>query len=274
MNATVLAEIGSWIAVHSSPFVFGNRSQVPQVANCYWTASRCRLGRWATALKMFDKDIELDSPDHDPWPAIEIVVQEILVSELLTRVFSAAMVTHDWNKESDELHGLAHSIHVGQIEARNRALRIMLKGQAKNETAFDRLNALRRRIERWTDLFLAQLPVCKNARSFAFDAERVSDFRLENRQSADGATAKRQQIFAASLAADLQNLSARYPANPALNRDIASGVLACFPADRFDSHGLPKSIRLIWMEQSQEETGILIQQLAELEAKGSGWRER
>ena len=45
--------------------------------------------------------------------AIEVVVQEILVSELLTRVWSTAMITHDTVKGGDELYGLAHGIHRG-----------------------------------------------------------------------------------------------------------------------------------------------------------------
>ena len=268
MKPQTLAEISSWIAVHAAPLAFGHDPQLPRVINRYWTASRCRLGRWTSALKMFEKDMELDDPYHDPWPAIEVVIQEIIISEMLTRIFGAAMVTHDWYNDSDELHGVVHGIQVGHIEVRNRAMRLILSGRADNEEAFDRMNRLRRRIERWTDLFLAQMPACEAAHTFAFEIERVEDFRMENEEAIPDIAAGRQQVFIASLAADLQNLSDAFPANPELNRDIASGVMACFPADRFDSNGIPKTIRQIWLEQSSHDTEDLVYQLEMLDADG------
>ena len=129
MHPSQLAELGSWVATHSGNLVYGEQDQPILVATSYWTASKLRIQRWVTALKMFEKDFEDANKGHDPWPALEIVIQEILVSELLTRVFSAAVLTHDWYHEKDEMHGLAHSIHVSHIEAKNRAIRIMLNGQ-------------------------------------------------------------------------------------------------------------------------------------------------
>ena len=265
MNAHTLAEIGSWIAVHSAALVQGEPPQQALAVKSYWTASKCRLQRWAGALKMFERDVELDNPEHDPWPAIEIVVQEIILSELLTRVFSAAMVAHDVYHKSDELRGLAHGVHIGHIEAKNRALRIMLKGQAANEAAFEQMNTLRRRIERWTDLFLAQLPVCQEIDQFAFNSARMKDFRLENRQSDTREQRRRQQVFTASLASDMKSLSVQFPANPELNRKIASGVFSCFSSDRFDSLGLPKSANLVWLEKAQLDTQMLVEHLIDVD---------
>ncbi len=216
---------------------------------------------------MFERDLLEKNPDHNPWPAIEIVVQEILISELLTRLFSAAMISHDFYQRSDELHGLAHGVHVGHIEAKNRALRIMLKGQSANEEAFDRMNALRRRIERWTDLFMAQLPVCEDGDQFAFDKGRLHDYRLENRQSNHEEKLHRQLAFVASLSSDLNSLATQFPANPELNRQVAAGVISCFPTDRFDSLGLPKSARMIWIEKAQLDTQMLMDDLMEFESQ-------
>jgi hypothetical protein len=178
----MLAELGSWVASFSSNLVFCKTEQPMMVGTHYWVSSQKRAERWFTALKMFEQDFKNPKVRHDPWPALEIVVQEILLSELLTRVWSAAVTTYDQCRESDELFGLAHSVHIRHQEAKNRALRILLSGQASNEAAFDRLNALRRRIERWTDLFLSQLPDLELASTFAFDESRMKDFGREGRE--------------------------------------------------------------------------------------------
>ena len=266
MHANQLAEIGSWVAIHSGNLVFGQPPQSLNTANEYWTASKCRLQRWITALKMFENDIANPSEGYDPWPAMETVVEEILVSEFLTRVWAASVLCHDQYHDSDELHGLAHSTFVSHIEARNRAVRLLLASQGSNEEAFDRINKLRRKLERWTDLFMAQLPNLLIAQQFGFNPERVADFYNERRQDAGPTVVRRQQVLLASFSADMNALS-NFSANPAFNRQIASGILRCFPTNRFDSTGLPKSARMLWMEKSQNDTQVLVDQLADFETK-------
>ena len=226
----------------------------------YWTASKVRINRWVTALKMFEDDISSNS-GHDPWPAMAIVVQEILVSEFMTRIWAATVLTHDWHRQSDEMHGLAHSVHISHLEARNRAIRVMLSSRPLNEKMFDKMNALRSRLERWTDLFLGQLPSAKQAATFGFDRARVADFHSEFSESVGPESSTQQKILMSSFALDLSRDSIEYAANPDTNREIAAGVLSCFPADRFDSFGLPKSVRSVWLEKSQCDTQVLVDHL-------------
>ena len=265
MHASLLAELGSWIAVYSSNLIFGDNEQPMLVGTNYWIASQTRSQRWMSALRMFEDDFKNQNVRHDPWPALEIVVQEILLSELLTRVWSATVTTYDVYHNADELHGLAHSVHIRHQEAKNRALRILLSGQATNEAAFDRMNALRRRIERWTDLFLSQLPDPKHAANFGFDASRITDYIGENREQLPSDFQMRQRVLAATFTTDLIRDVTSSSANPELNREIVSGVLACFPADRFDSYGLPKSLRTVWLEKSGNATAMLVDRLMSYE---------
>lgn len=267
MHASRLAELGSWVALNSGNLVYGAQDQPILVATSYWTASRKRIDRWVMALKMFENDFDDPTPGHHPWAALEILVQEILVSELLTRVWSATVLMHDWYHKADELHGLAHSIHLSHMEVKNRALRVMLRGQASDEDAFDRLNVLRRRIERWTDVFLGQLPFCDQAVAFGFDRKRVTDFHREQRETLGPEFQTRQRILASSFSADFARKQNPYVANPDLNHDVAAGVLACFPGDRFDSNGLPKSVQAIWLEKAHHDTQMLVDHLADFETR-------
>ena len=265
MHASLLAELGSWVTVNASNLVLGESDQPMLIGTHYWVASQKRAERWVAALKMFERDFKDPQVRHDPWPALEIVVQEILLSELLTRVWSAVVTTHDQHHDSDELFGFAHSVHIRHQEAKNRALRILLSGQATNEAAFDRLNALRRRIERWTDLFLSQLPNSEHASAFAFDPARLKDFGRENHEQTAEQFQMKQRVLAASFSTDLIRGVTANPANPELNREIVSGILACFPADRFDSCGMPKSLRTVWLEKSGDETSMLVDHLINFE---------
>lgn len=260
MHANQLAELGSWVATNAGTLVYGETEQPMLVLTNYWTASKVRINRWVTALKMFEEDVK-QPKGHDPWPALAIVVQEILVSEFMTRIWAATVLTHDWHRQTDEMQGLAHSVHISHLEAKNRAMRVMLAAKSLDKDTFDRMNVLRSRLERWTDLFLGQLPSAKQAATFAFDKNRVSDFHSEFSESIGRESATQQRILMSSFALDLARDSIEYAANPDINREIAAGVLSCFPADRFDSYGLPKSVRSVWLEKSQSDTQVLVDHL-------------
>jgi len=129
------------------------------------------------------------------------------------------------------------------------------------------MNAMRRRIERWTDLFLGQLPGASESAKFAFDRNRVIDFNDERIASVGHEHAIRQKILTASFGTDLLRDNIPFAANPDMNREIAAGILSCFPSDRFDSFGFPKSVRSIWLEKSQVDTQVLVDRLVDFEDK-------
>ena len=76
--------------------------------------------------RMFADDLERDDDQHNPWPAISIVAEEIILSEMLTRVWSAVITQKSSNDQQSEFASIAHSILIGHVEARNRAFRILL----------------------------------------------------------------------------------------------------------------------------------------------------
>lgn len=272
MHARQLAELASWVAIHSGNLIYGNQQQPIMVANHYWTASKIRVQRWLTTLKLFEQDIEdcrTGKASHLNWSAMEIVLQEIIVSEVLTRIWSAAVVAHDSYHRHDELHGLAQSVFLSHLEVKNRSYRLLLSIRADNEKLYDRMNVLRRRLERWTDLFLGQIPCGEQVCRFSFNPNRVKDFYQEQRQALGTEFENRQKVLAASFSADLLRDSVAHPANPDVNQKIAAGVLACFPSDRFDCHGLPKSIRLLWVEKAHQDTQMFLDHLIEYEVKVS-----
>ena len=265
MHATQLSELATWAAFNSHLIVHRSEALTADSCNQYWSQSKCRQARWMSALKLFEADLNDQDNNHDPWPAIEIVVQEIFLSEMLTRIWSAAMVAHDIHYEANELTGLAHSIHIGHLEAKNRAMRLLLNEDSTNPEIFDRLNWLRRKVERWTDLLLGQLPDTVAAQRFGFQPNRVKDFAEENASSEIQESNARRVLYAASLKEDLGKVTNKYSANPDINRRIASGLLACFPSDRFDSYGMPKSVQMMWLEKTTDETQLLLDNLSALD---------
>ena len=269
MHANQLSDLAAWIAVHSSIFVYGQSENTALDAKEYWARSKCRIAGWNSALRMFDNDLRHPENGHDPWPAFEIVAHEIIISEMLTRIMSAAFVIYDQYTNSNELKGIAHSLFVSHLETRNRAMRVLLAARAANEEAFDRCNRLRRQVERWTDLFLSRLEHSEKATGFAFDEKRLADFASERNVYNEEEFRKNQQLLKTSMRNNLESLTGKYAANPTLNAQIAAGALGCFANDRFDSYGLPKSSQMLWLEKSHYDAQVLVDELSEFEGTAS-----
>lgn len=265
MHAKQLAEIGGWLSICSTLFTRGGEPAESRDAMRYWAASKCRLQRWQAALKVFEDDLANPCEMHDPWHAIEVVIQEILISEMLTRVWTVLLIQHDRYFDHDEMQSIGHSVFIGHLEARNRAMRFLMHNRGANDKAYDRLEELRRRMERWTDLLLSRVSDLKLAKQFGFDEQRILDFAADRHLEDDARRSQMESLLLASLTASLHRGVSHWSANPDLNREIAAGILACIPSDRFDSEGLPKTMMLMQMEQTQHDTNDLVQALIDNE---------
>ena len=269
MHARELADIASWAAFNASQLVQDQESKAAVAAQRYWTSSKCRMQRWMRALKIFEDDVRYSHPDHDPWPAVRIVVEEILVSEVLARVWVAMMSNRNYFHAFEEMEAVAQNVYTSQIEARNRALHLILSAEEGGVGALASTNQLRRKLERWTDLLLGQLPDSQVAVRFAFDARRMVDFAEERQERSDSEGVHRTSLYIQGFQNDLLGATDRCAANPMINRDIASGIIGCFEADRFDSAGLPKAARSLWIDKHGSEAQLLVDQLVRLDIEAA-----
>ena len=266
MHAKELSSLASWAAFNSRNMIYGVQPQLIFATNKYWTNAKCRHQRWMMVLKMFELDLEEPLDDHDPLPAMEIVIEEIFLTEMLSRVWSAILVAHDRYHKTDELAGVAHSVHISHIEAKNRCMRLLLREELQDHPIVVRCNQMRKKIERWTDMLLGEVPDLDAASTFAFEAKRVEDFVRERLDSSEDSRKTRELFYSMALAKDLQRATSGCSANPEINRKVAAGVLACFPANRFDSAGLPKSVQALWIENVSEDTQMLINGLYDMDS--------
>src|SRR4030095_3674033 len=98
--------------------------------------------------------------DQPPWRAalacsrVRPVLEEILASELLTRIWTATAAAYDQARGDQNLGPVARSILNGHLEARRRLLTILADGRAIELSHAVDLNRFRRCVERWGDMLL------------------------------------------------------------------------------------------------------------------------
>ena len=208
----------------------------------YWSLSKARLHHWAEWIKSFTDQLHARPiPAHSVqlWTEVRPVLEEIFLAEICTRVWCATLAVVDHHQSSGELDPIGRSVFVGHLEARRRALRLLLFGRGLKSAPAAPLNRLRRDCERWADVLLANLVPSRIARQFAVDTNRVK--AMVTRGFAPVVSRRTYQRWSAQLVAlhfFLVSRAASTAACAELNAQIAAAILRCLPPASFDSCGI------------------------------------
>lgn len=272
MHCKELLELAAVVASRTATFLQSFDALPNSGLERYWTSSKCRFERWAEAMKQHQTDIRghqskarLDSF----WSRLKPSVEEILASEVLTRVWASLLCEHDSIRGVNEAGPVARSVFVGHLESRYRALNILLHGRGIPHEELIVLNRLRRQCERWTEVLLTFVSeFAGSAREFAFDRK---SFDGPSSFSTDAST---QEALTASLRASFHRREFGDTDNSDLNEQIASGVLCCLNAHLFVG-GPAVSPWLRRMYDTTDEATGWIQSLLETgdgRREAGGWR--
>jgi len=267
MHARELVDLAAVVAIHAPVLIRTAEEILEESAEGYWVASKCRLDRWGRSLKKLSKSIGTDfvKSDCGDHRAFRAILEEILAGEVLTRVWTAAMCAYDRSHGADRMEPVARSVLIGHMEARHRVLTILVSQSGLTAEEAMRLNALRRRSERWSDVLIGRLAAEHSVSEFAVDPDRARDFADDFAQQRDREGGRfAWPMLLASLRAAFQEWLEPESPNPDLNVRIAASILACFPPEVFDATGVMQSGWLLRISQiTSEAEGMLEELLAE-----------
>ena len=245
MHAHELADLAALAAVHARQLIAVDAATMDQALAAYWKASRCRLDRWCRSLALLTKHRE-----RPRWTPREIgTVEEILVSEILIRIVTAIAVAHDKQYNINESAPIARNILAAHVDVKRRAMALVVAPHRNSEQAEEFL-AVRRQVERWSDLLLAYLTPYVAVDEFAADPARVGDFAYDAREHLRSGTSSDMAVtmITAGLRSSFAPLSDSETPNADLNHEIATALVSTFAPDFFDSHG---HLRSAWLERIQ-----------------------
>lgn len=256
MHSLELAELASLLAFRA-PAIAALKPKVHEPSlTRYWVQSRTRLEQWHRALSEYGVLENAGRPVaiQNWWGDYEPMLEEVIVSDMLTRVFAALGRTLDIACEQREIEPVTHSVHLSHLEARNRVLQLLLFGRGGTVDQSTRLNRLRRAVERWTDRLLAPLITLDvKTNVYAVDAHRAFAYATEWQEDTDEVTRYASASLGQSaMRSTLLSRMHSQVAFPDANREVAQAVIGCLPRECFDSLGLLKSMRTTRLSQLRE----------------------
>lgn len=239
-----LAETAA-LASSRANLVIESSSGIPDLKlQDYWTNCRSRSCEWFRKLDTFASQLNSEpSENHQRiWQELEPLLNEIFVSEILTRVWAAVLMASDQRRDQKLAGPIARHTVTSHIQVRHRAMTLMIDGPQISLTELARVDRVRRKAERWTDLLLGHLILKYGVQELAFEPDRAIDFAQSQVREIVRATDEPVWEFVqVGIRLAFNGLASCNSPSENWNRGILRSVIGCFPRDMFDEYGLSKS---------------------------------
>lgn len=249
MNSRELVELAALVVSQAGDLLRADQPLDERVLQAYWSASKCRQQCWHAAFKRYHQLTGASASGDltDAWRNIRATIDEILGSEVLARVWAAVLCEFDQRRGVVDAGPIVRNVLVGHLEARHRALNVMVFGRGASIAESVQLNRIRRRYEEWNDLLLGALQAHCQVRDFAVEPPRVQRFAADLAfQGGDIALAPAWRwILATMRSSFMEQVVTRSP-NPELNAQIAASVLALLGRSPFE---LTDVVRSPWLRR-------------------------
>ena len=234
MHSRELVEVAVLTSLYARPILERVDALCPDALCEYWIASRCRIDAWTRLLKRLSDTRSIT--EGDPNQALRQLVEDVLLSEVLTRTVAAIAQLHDKARSHDEAAMIGRNTLNAHCDARTRMTTLLGVWWARDSVNRRRLTSLARETERWTDTLLACLGNADDAGPFAHDPRRRREIAQDNSSLCRSPHVSAPLFIQAIRTSFVANDSP--PQSAELNRRIAGAAIGLLGPQLFDDLGL------------------------------------
>lgn len=230
MRPSELVDLAVFVADRGHSLAEDTSFQIPAAAlEGFWISHKHRADHWIRALTNVSE--RGDPGRHRRQNAA--LLEEIFTAEILTRVWAAVLHLYDLYRAGTDAGPTGRSAMLAHLEARNRALSLLLDGKPFVEADAVKLQRLQQRNERWTDVLIGRLLEWGDVACFAADSARARDFSadIHRREELGDAGHRIWHLMTVSLTAAYAVPLFPYSPSGSLNQRVAASILACFPPE-------------------------------------------
>ncbi len=192
----------------------------------FWAASKARLECWSRQCQTYAGPSEKSLDTEVDSLAILPVVNEILITEPLTRVWAAAVSAIEPANTDLQGEPVVRDALQRHLTARGWALRFIARLAISCPEIIENLHSDCRRLERWTDLLVARWIGCgSRIHEFAPNPGRAEDFHQEFSTS-PGDVEHWWRVAFRSITSGMDVMNIPDEVNAEQNRRIEKSILA------------------------------------------------
>ena len=265
MHCVLIADLAATVSHHGPAILYRREAIPPQAMTQYWASSRNRFELWHQTMARYrhaEQSGDFNSL-RNWWRDHVVVLEEVLVTEMLTRVIAAMAAGMEATGDTDEISPVTHAVHLNHLEARNRVQQIMLYGRGNSVADAVRLNRLRKGVESWTDALIGRMAArTPEIIHYAIDSSRAASHAEETRMYGHGPARDTSDYLMNAAMHDMLRLrTSPAAALPEANRAVAKSVMLMLRPDLFDSVGALKSLWLHRLEIDSDRTDRVLDEL-------------
>jgi len=267
MHAIELTEMAAVFAGLSSDLVALGCVPDRLAGQKYWLESRFRHDFWNAKLAEHRQNLQYLNASHRKrsWLQILPVIEEVLISEPLTRCIAYHGRLLADRKIDSDLAALSQSVLTSHIEARHRCLHLIVFGEGLAVEHSTRLNQLRRSMEGFNDSILSFLLPIDPPDNYSFDAVSIHHTQTNrDKSTTHWLNARRLQLsslriaFRLAIARRLGSVAASQNAN----RKIHEATVRFLPETYFDGLGLPLTAHTATLRAESPESSAAVEVLS------------
>ncbi|MFN3189877.1 MAG: hypothetical protein ACE361_05085 [Aureliella sp.] len=256
MHALRLLEIAAAFVRHADIQLAVRAASPKEAVHSYWLTARYRHDLWSSRLAAHRSAIQRPGSSQRAQQWLEIIptIQEVLLSEPLTRCIAHHAACLEEQEVDFDIGPLAQSAFAAHLEARHRCLHLIVFGSGLSPEQAARLNNLRRTCEAATDQLLAAMLAVHNEDTFSFDPLGTATARTKLAATPTQAvlrlhTSAVLHWFIQETALDIDYRQE----NPVQNERMAKAISGLWPESMFDGFGVPMSKSMATIRNGDEE---------------------
>ena len=274
MNASELVELASLTAAYGRILMRGDEPLPNESVQRYWSDSKVRFERWSSQLRRFSEEpryVGVDAAtDGGPpsWETVRVLIEEVFLSEVLTRVWAAVGIGVDRARDGFEVEPIVRNVMTGHTDCSNRAMRILLDLPEEYAADAAALNNVYEIASRWTNVLIGVMSIDQDLTELAPDQSAAIEMANElRRRVSRGEDDADHAALISPLLNSTRALSTVPSQNEDINAKIAANIVACFRPALFDGAGAMRFEWLYRMHQVTLDSQLMIDEWLEGGAK-------
>jgi len=236
LSAKSLAELALVVSQVAPSLLDATVTPPVESLQAFWRSNRMLQKRWQNELNV---ETNAGVPDIE---LLERLAPRVFTSEILVRTFSTLLASLDQQNGADDLSRVARNVVSGLLQIRLTIFSRLLDVPEKFHGRVLKIDRLRRRCDRWTDLLIGTIAIRNDCFEFAFDPDRARDFGEEAMfaDSADGPRPFEHLVSAGLRVTFLQHLSSQSFDEPEF-LSLTQSILSSIPCQTLHRDGSLRS---------------------------------